>query len=170
MRTMALLLVVVAGCSPEVVEGALEGPGFDAETGGITADGDSFLVALTHLQVRNWPKPGKIFGDHASAVGEYLFTEEPEGWLGAAFRNVGLLNWWTMTVWTSEEAELAFVVSEPHASAMLDFGDIVVGGESVSQWMTVDELPLDWDAALDMLLADQDFRYGDSDWMREGER
>lgn len=169
MRTVAFVLVVVGGCAPEVVEGPLEGPGFDAETGALALEGESFLVALTHLQVKNAPKPGKTFGDHANAVGEHLFTTEPEGWVGAAFRNVGRLNWWTMTVWTTEEAELAFVVSEPHASAMLDFPQIVVGGESVSLWVPADELPMAWDTALDTLLAEHDFLYGDTDWYREGE-
>lgn len=164
---MRMWMWVVAGCSPEVVEGAFEGPGIDPETGAMNVEGD-LLLALTHLQVKNAPGPGKTFGDHANAVGTYLFTEEPPGWLGAGFRNVGKLNWWTMTVWTDEDAELDFVVSEPHASAMLDFADIVVGGESRSVVLPASELPMDWDGALDLLLEDQDFLFGDSEWFRKG--
>lgn len=166
MRTIGMWMMV-AGCTPELVEGPLEGPGFDPETGAPNLEGD-LVLALTHLQVKNLPGPGKKFGDHANEVGTYLFTEEPPGWLGAAFRNVGKLNWWTMTVWTDEVSELQFVVSEPHGSAMVDFPDIVVGGESRSVVVPASELPIDWDAALDLLLADQDFEFGDSDWFGSG--
>lgn len=155
---------LVACATPEPEESALEGPGFDEETGALVAEGESFVVAVTHLQVRNLPGPGRRFGDHADAVGNYLFEEEPEGWLGAAFRNVGRLNWWTITVWESEHDMLRFVISSPHAEAMSDFGDITVGGESRSFEALPNELPITWDDALDRLLEEPDFVAGSSDW------
>jgi hypothetical protein len=166
MRGVAIVALLV-GCAPKTNEGPLEGPGVD-EQGRITVEADELLVALTHLQVKNAPGPGKTFGGHANAVGTHLFETEPEGWVGVAFKNVGRLDWWTMTVWESEDAMLAFVVSNPHAAAMRDFEDIVVGGETRSLWMSAEELPLDWTTANELLLEEPDFTHGTTDW-REGD-
>jgi len=160
---LSLLPVLLVACGPRVEEGELEGPGVDEE-GRITVDADELLVGLTHLQVKNAPKPGKRFGELAEAIGNHLFDTEPEGWVGAAFRNEGRLNWWTMTVWESEEALMDFVVSEPHVTAMAEMGDISVGGETRTLWLPTEELPVEWDRALDLLTAEQDSVYGDSDW------
>ncbi|MEN0067442.1 MAG: hypothetical protein AAGA48_35250 [Myxococcota bacterium] len=162
-------LALVACATPEPEETPLEGPGFDAETGELVAKGETFIVGLTHLQVRNLPGPGGRFGDHANAVGDHLFENEPEGWLGAAFRNVGRLNWWTMTVWESEEAMLRFVVSEPHAQAVADFWDITVGGEHQAYEATREELPVQWSRGMELLLESNDtVVLGDSKWFANG--
>jgi len=160
------LLPALIACSPKVEEGPLEGPGVD-DDGRITVEADELLVGLTHLQVRNAPKPGKRFGELADAIGNHLFETEPEGWVGAAFRNEGRLNWWTMTVWTSEEALLDFVVSKPHSTAMSEFDDVSVGGETRVLWIATEELPMAWDDALDLLQSDPDTVYGDSKWGNE---
>ncbi|MEZ4322220.1 MAG: hypothetical protein R3F61_32405 [Myxococcota bacterium] len=162
-----ILLALAVGCAPSIEEGAFEGPGFDSETGELTVGGDELLVALTHLQVKNAPGPGGRFGDHAQGIGEWLYTEEPEGWVGAAFRNEGRLNWWTMTVWESEEAMLAFVTSDIHGAAMADLTDISVGAESRSDWMPREDLPLAWTDALDHLREAPGFQYGESTWFGE---
>lgn len=166
----ALLLPLLLACTlPEPEETPLEGPGFDETTGALIAEGDTFVVALSHLQVRNLPGPGGRFGDHAETIGNGLFEDEPAGWLGAAFRNVGKLNWWTMTVWTDEAAMLEWVVSEPHSAAMRDFSEITVGGEFKRLDATPEELPLAWPDALQLLLDDPDKVAGESRWYRDGE-
>ncbi|MEM6928428.1 MAG: hypothetical protein AAF602_15950 [Myxococcota bacterium] len=164
MLRFGLVLGGLACAPPVPEESPLEGPGFDPVTGALTAEGESFVVALTHLQVRNLPGPGRRFGDHAQTIGNYLFEEEPAGWLGAAFRNVGRLDWWTITVWDSEQAMLEFVVSPPHAYAMAEFSDITVGGESRSIEIGPEALPIPWSDALGQLLSEPDFVHGDSDW------
>lgn len=164
MMRWTMVLAMVGCATPEPEESPLAGPGFDEVTGVATFEQDTVYVGLTHLQVRNAPGPGSTFGAHADAVGNHLFVDQPEGWLGAAFRNVGRLNWWTITVWEDEVAMLEFVISEPHASAMADFGDIVVGGESRSLEMPASEIPLSWDRALEMLLDQPDFVAGETAW------
>ncbi len=159
-----VLVLLSLACSREPVEGPLQGPGVDEDGQTLLSDAPELLVALTHLQVKNAPRPGRRFGDHADAIAEHLFEHEPPGWHGAAFRNVGRLDWWTMTVWTSEDAMLDFVVSEPHAAAITDLAEVAVGAESRSLWIPADDLPLSWDRALALLTEEQDFRYGASDW------
>ena len=161
-----MMVLVLAGCAPEINESPLEGPGFDAE-GRLVAEGETFVVGLTHLQVKNAPGPGATFGEHANAVGEHLYAEEPEGWLGAAFRNEGQLRWWTMTVWEDEQALLDFVHSEPHAAAMEVFSDIVVGGVSTDLEVTAEDLPMSWETGMATLLAAPDFSYGEPSWVAE---
>ena len=156
------LVPVLVACTPKVEEGPLEGPGVEGDR--IVVEAEELLVGLTHLQVRNAPGPGKRFGDLADAIGTHLFENEPAGWVGAAFRNEGKLNWWTMTVWESEEALMDFVVSPVHAEAMGAFDDVSVGGETRSLWLPTEELPMSWDRALRLLKEDPDTVYGDSDW------
>lgn len=163
MRTLLLVLPFVA-CTPEPRETPLEGPGFDETTGDLLRTQDEYMVGITYLEVRNAPGPGGRFGDHADAIGTYLFTEQPDGWLGAAFRNVGRLRWWTLSVWESEEAMLDFVVSEPHASAMLEINEVSRGAVSRSLTMPAEDLPVSWEQAMELLAADPHSYYGDPSW------
>ena len=166
MRWLLMVGCMVA-CTKEVVEEPLSGPGFDEATGAFISEGDQFWVGLTHMQVKNAPGPGGRFGDHASAVGNHLYETEPEGWLGAAFRNRGQLNWWTMTVWASEEDLTAFVISEPHVSAMVAFDDVAKGGQTRVLVVEPSELPMSWDRAMELLLADPGYVSGETKW-RDG--
>lgn len=168
MRISAVVVVslAVVGCDRTPEEDPLAGPGFDEQTGEILGAQQSYVVGITHLQVKNASKPGGRFGDHASAIGNHLFEEEPDGWVGAGFRNVGNLQWWTLTVWENEEALTDFVVSEPHLSAMVDLTDISVGAVSRSMTLQAKELPLSWGRALELLLEQQDYTFGDARWAR----
>lgn len=136
------LMVMVGACSPRVETMAFQGP--DGILTVETAQAE-VLVAMTHLEVRNAPGPGKRFGEHAEAVANSLYDDPPPGWLGAMFRNEGRLNWWTVTVWESEEAMLEFIVAEPHASAMRALTDVAVSAESRNEWMPVEAAPPPWD-------------------------
>ncbi|MEQ1502256.1 MAG: hypothetical protein ABMB14_08490 [Myxococcota bacterium] len=154
--------VFFAGCgTPEPEVQAFAGPGWDDATAALVAPQDEYLVGITHLRVINWPGPGKRFGEHAEAVANYLYDEEPEGWVGASFRNVGKLEWWTLTVWESEEAQTAFVLGDVHAAAMADLSDVAKGAESRSLWVPAADIPPDWDTALDWLADDTDFAFGE---------
>ena len=151
-----LAIPALMGCTPETVEGAFEGP--DGATT-VETEQDEVLVAMTHLRVRNLPGPGGKFGDHANRIGNYLYEETPDGWLGAAFRNVGQLDWWTVTVWESEEAMMDFVVSEPHVSAMADLGVVAAAAESRHEWMAPEEAPPAWAEIVELLEVDARFVY-----------
>lgn len=159
-----LVLISLGACvPPEPVEERLVGPGFDPETGSFIAEGDQFLVSIKHMQVRNLPGPGGRFGDHMGLVTDAT-DSAPEGLLGSALRNVGRLNWWTLTVWRSEKDLLDFVMSPPHADALRDFQDVTVGGEFRSFEVAADALPLAWEDALERLLEAPDTVSGTSDW------
>ena len=160
-NVLKIIAVLIAGCAekePEVQP--FSGPGYDAELG-LLEPQEEYLVGLTHLRVTNLPGPGKRFGEHAGAVADWLYENEPEGWVGASFRNVGKLDWWTLTVWESEEAQLAFVVSDVHAAAMGDLDTVARGAESRSLWVPADQVPPDWDTALEWLAETQDYTFGE---------
>jgi hypothetical protein len=156
----SLALLAAAACTPEPEIRPFAGPGWDDATG-LVAPQAEYLVGLTHLRVRNLPGPGKRFGEHAEAITDWLYDEEPEGWVGASFRNVGRLEWWTMTVWESEEAQLTFIVGDVHGAAMADLSTMAKGAESRSLWMTADEIPPSWDEALDLLADGTDYTFGE---------
>ena len=153
-------VLAVVGCSKTPEEDPFEGPGWDAATG-LLEPQEEYLVGITHLRVKNLPGPGKKFGDHAEAVATWLFENEPEGWVGVSFRNIGRLDWWTLTVWESEDAQMAFLVSEAHAAAMLDLETVSKGAESRSLWVGADEVAPSWDTALEWLAETRDFTYGE---------
>ena len=145
------LLALVACAAPAPVETPFEGPGYDPETG-LLADQDApFLVALTELHVKNAPGPGKRFGELADAVGTHLYRDEPAGFVGGSFRNVGKLEWWPMTVWTDEVAMTDFILSEPHASAMTELSEVAVAARSTHTEFPAGGEPPTWDWALDTL-------------------
>jgi hypothetical protein len=158
---LCLSLLSAAACNPEPETAPFEGPGWDAEAGALIEPQEEYLVGLTHLRVRNAPGPGKRFGEHAEAVATWLFEHEPEGWVGAGFRNVGKLDWWTMTVWESEEAQLEFVVGDVHAQAMAELSEVAKSAESLSLWVPAEEVPLEWDRALQLLADEPGFTYGE---------
>ncbi|MCB9743129.1 MAG: hypothetical protein H6740_11055 [Alphaproteobacteria bacterium] len=142
-------LAALAACSP-VQESPFEGPGYSAEQGLIEPQ-ERYLVALTWLHVVNRPGPGSRFGELATAVGEHLYVNEPEGWVGASFRSEGRLEQYTMTAWRSEQAMLEFVVSEPHATAMSEFWEVAEYGKTAILELPAEDVPLSWDEALSVL-------------------
>lgn len=150
-RLFALFLLACAAPAPE--EGAFEGPAWDPEAGLANPTGAPLLLALTELHVRNAPGPGKRFGEHAQAIGEHLYGSQPpiEGFVGGSFRNVGQLQWWTMSVWRDETAMMSFVVSEPHVLAMGELTDVSVRARSTHLEISEDDLPFTWDDALPIL-------------------
>ncbi|MCB9678063.1 MAG: DUF3291 domain-containing protein [Alphaproteobacteria bacterium] len=149
-------MLVLGACTPEPEISPFEGPDGVLE---VVTDQEQVLVATTHLRVKNAPGPGRRFGDHADAVGNWLYETRPDGWLGAGFRNVGRLDWWTLTVWESEEAMRAFVASEPHLSAMRDIAEVSAGAEARSEWMAAEDAPPDWDHIVERLEADPQIVY-----------
>ena len=153
MRWMFVMLCVA--CAPEPEISPIAGPGFEGDALAEAREG-TYVVGLTELHVKNAAGPGKRFGDLTGAVVDELFPEDGgfgdiEGWLGASFRNVGQLHWWTMTVWESREDMSAFMVRDAHLQAMLNIRDVAAAATSLHIEVTADELPLDWDEALDLL-------------------
>ena len=142
------LLPVLAGCSLEPEESPLSGPGFEEDTGAFLGEEGDYVIALTYLKVRNAPGPGDRFGELATDAATNLFETEPEGWLGAGFRNIGRLQQFTMTAWESEEAMLEWVVSPVHVQAMTEIGDVSSEAKSTVLDVTEAELPFSWEEAV----------------------
>jgi len=149
-------LFLLIACSPSVEILPFAGPD---GTSTVVTDRTEVLVATTHLQVRNAPGPGRRFGDHADAVATHLYDNQPEGWLGSGFRNKGQLHWWTLSVWESEEAMNAFVLSEPHVTAMSALTDVAAAAWSRAEWMPTEDAPPSWESIVERLETAPDFEY-----------
>lgn len=156
---MWTVLLFLACATPEAETTPFEGPGFDESTDQPLIAQDSYVLAITELHVINAPKPGNAFGEHADAVGTHLYSGQTEipGFVGGSFRNVGKLQWWTLTVWTDEPSMLAFVTSEPHVNAMADLSAVAKSARSTHLTITKDQVPVEWDFALEQI--------DDVDWM-----
>lgn len=153
-RRILFPAIFLAACGPGApVETPFEGPGLDPATGRLVAQEAPLIVGITELHVKNAPGPGKRFGEHADAVGTWVFEEEPDGFVGGSFRNVGKLQWWTMTVWTSEEAMTAFVLSDVHVDAMMSLTDVAAAARSTHVEIEAGAEPPSWEWALDQLEA-----------------
>ena len=150
---MLAFALLVACAEPDPEETPFEGPGWDTEAGAPLLEQDSYILAITELHVINAPGPGRIFGEHADAIGTYLYTpaNEVAGFVGGRFRNVGQLKWWTLTVWTDEASMMAFILDEPHVSAMADLSTVSSDARSTNLVIPAEDLPVDWAYALDEL-------------------
>lgn len=145
------VFALVACADPVPVETPFEGPGYDEDTKLLVTQDRPFVVALTELHVKNAPGPGKRFGAHAEAVGEHLYGDEPPGFVGGSFRNVGRLQWWTLSVWTDEASMTDFVLSEPHVSAMTELAELSTAARSTHTDFESGGAPPSWAWALDTL-------------------
>ena len=128
-----------------------EGPGWSE--GELTLDYDGpFLVAATHAR----PAAGQsdAFHDHVDAIQETLDGMDVDsGLVGYSLRGeIGGNDNWTLTVWTSEEAMMGFVVSPVHAAAMAN-ADVLLEKGTFTHWEEPDAtaLPPEWDRVLDSL-------------------
>lgn len=124
---------------------ALGGPGFDPETGLTGEPQEAYLVATTQIYLR----ADKLdeFGSLAGAVLETLGGSEGMLAFGiGSSQTCGLAR--TLSIWSSEEAMLSFVMSDAHASAMVQAPEISFTGRTTHWEATADELlELDWDVA-----------------------
>ncbi len=157
-----MLVLLFACATPDPVETPFEGPGYDEGAGELLVVQDSFLLAVTELHVKNAPGPGGAFGDHAQAIGTYLYSGQNEipGFVGGSFRSIGQLDQWTLTVWTDEASMMDFVLSEPHVAAMADLSAVSTAARSTHLTIAAADVPVEWDVALDAL-ADVEWLIGD---------
>lgn len=135
-------VLVTAGC--ELAE-PFQGPGFDDETGVVTLDdvGDTVIVAVTNASVSD----EEGFGAHVDAIKESL--DDLDGYVGRSLRSRLFSNEvWTMTVWRDEDALAAFIVSDAHAKAMEDAGNVVDGARVTHFTAKTSDIPISWDDAL----------------------
>jgi hypothetical protein len=119
------------------------GPGI--VDGEVTAEGP-FVVSATHAVPAKGQ--GDAFQSHVGAIQAELDAMDAEsGLVGYSLRGeLGGDDNWTSTIWTSEEAMLAFVAGEAHSAAMGEGASLLDEGTFV-HWEVGDAsaLPPSWD-------------------------
>jgi quinol monooxygenase YgiN len=138
-------LMLSFGCA---LSSPFVGPGFS--DGEYTSDHEGpFVVAVTYA--RQARGEGEAFADHVDAIEEQM--QRSEGIVGYSLRGdlVGRDNW-TMSIWESEPALLAFVTREAHGDAMIE-ADTVLEDSEFTHWVETDPeaMPPTWEQGLDYL-------------------
>lgn len=130
-----------------------EGPGFSLEEG-LTAAvpaGGEFIVGATRVVVADGDEPIRLFDERMNAVTAVL-DEGPPGLVGYSVRRnlFSRGGYRTVSVWESQDAMWAFVLSDAHFAAVEDADRIGAEGTKVVQFtMPAAELPPRWDMVID---------------------
>jgi quinol monooxygenase YgiN len=140
-----MILLALAACN---LHTPFDGPGM--ADGALATDHEGpFVVAVTYA--RSAPGEGRRFGDHVTAIEEQL--ADADGLVGYSLRGdlVGRDNW-TLSVWESEDALLAFLTTGAHLAALGEAGTVLQDSRFAS-WDEPDRaaLPPTWDQALAFL-------------------
>jgi len=154
---LAVALAFVGGCEYASPNGDVaqpfEGPGFSLADGLTAAVPDSgeFIVAATRLVVADGDEPIALFNDHMTALLAAL-AEGPPGLVGFSVRQnlFSRGGYRTMSVWESQDAMWAFVLSDAHFAAVEDADRIGAEGTKVVQYtIPATELPPRWDTVIE---------------------
>ena len=116
---------------------------------------DVLVVSLSHATVD--PANRAAFDRYTQLVADSL-PSHPGLVMYSIRRQVFGPEAWTMTAWTSAEARTRFVESAIHRRAMAEGRPALVAARFKQLELRRDQLPLDWDRAL-QLLADAEVRY-----------
>lgn len=132
----------------------LEGPGM--EIGGellVEPEEDAqWIAASTHLYVSG--SGMKLFNENMERMQETL-DAEPEGLIAYSLGQelIGR-EYKTLTIWESEEAMYAFVMTPAHAQAMVDGAAIANPDKESTTWsweVSPEDLPLGWREVNDIM-------------------
>jgi heme-degrading monooxygenase HmoA len=139
---VAFSVVVLSSTACLEVAAPFEGPAF--ENGGqLKSDvpEGTYLVSATWIDIKNTPEAEQRFSELMDPLTEQIKTQP--GLLGYSLQLQLLSNagYRTLTIWENEEAMLNWVVSDNHAAAMAEAGDIAEDGGVVTWAATRDELP-----------------------------
>ena len=106
------------------------------------------FLSLTRLRLRGWLKLPR-FMLHASRSRRQ--AESAQGFIGGALSgDPPRLTFWTATVWESEAAMRAFLVSSPHREAMLVLGELCEEASVAHLERESDQVPDGADAVIIM--------------------
>jgi heme-degrading monooxygenase HmoA len=151
--TSVLALSGLAGCALEM---PFEGPGYVLGEGLVGEPRDSYIAATTDLILGDDPGAQAAFDTHVAAMKEAIIDQP--GFVGMSLGTVIFGNSQrTLTVWESEEAMLAWVVSDTHIAAMEAFAadGMADPASKVAQWtLTADEMPPTWAQAREHIEAE----------------
>jgi heme-degrading monooxygenase HmoA len=145
MRALVLsaALPLFAACGD--IAQPFEGPGF--KNGEVTTKAEGpFLAATTHLILEDGDEAQKAFDENMEAINAVLLDQP--GLVGVSLAGKPFTREYrTLSVWETEEAMLAWVTSEAHATAMADVGDKMVLGRGTHWSIEKDQMPPAWDDA-----------------------
>jgi len=150
---LALGLVVgnllFAACA---IEQPFEGPGIEDGALKDPREG-AYLVSTTRIALADTNEAGEAFSSHMEKL-QAALPDQP-GVVGWSFAFTPFTNdeYRTLAIWESEEAMLAWVVSDVHAAAMGDFAEhgYAEAGETTTWEASADELPPTWEQAREHL-------------------
>jgi heme-degrading monooxygenase HmoA len=130
------------------------GPGVDPDTGELVDDGSTYVVSSTYLALMPDPAAQQAFGESMGPIIPALLGNP-----GMIATSLGLSMQCstarTLTVWASEEAMMAFVTSDAHATAIARVAEISRGDSLVTHWTGAAIPEITWDEALARVLADE---------------
>jgi heme-degrading monooxygenase HmoA len=146
---VALFALALTGCA---IERPFEGPGI--EDGALKEPREgTYIVSTTRIALADTNEAGDAFATHMENLQKAL--PDHEGVVGWSFSFVPFTNdeYRTLAIWESEEAMLAWVLSDVHTTAMADFAEhgYAEAGETTAWEATADELPPTWAEARERL-------------------
>jgi len=129
-----------------------EGPGFTLDAG-LTAqvpDSGVFVVGATRLVVADGDEPMSLFNERMPDIAAAI-EAAPPGLVGYSLRqNLFSREYRTVSVWESQDAMWAFVLSDAHFAAIEDADRIQAEGSRVVQFtVSPEELPPRWDMVIE---------------------
>ena len=146
-----LTLLSLGGCA---IATPFRGPGYDADAGVAADRPETVVVVLTEAVLRDEGADRSAFWDNVGKVEDSLAAQP--GFIGYSLRRELLGDRaWTMTAWRDEASVAAFVQSPVHQTAIAEgLGALQATGFARIE-VKRDELPLDWERAVEILAASE---------------
>jgi hypothetical protein len=130
------------------VDGDLGPQGDPANWGELPPDA---IVSTTYLRMLATPEAQQAFGEATGPVAAEL-SAPAAGLMGLSFASseaCGTVR--TLSVWATEEDQIAFVTGPAHGAAMTRIGDISRGGSVTMSWSVSELGEVSWEAVVDAL-------------------
>lgn len=146
-----LALLSLGGCA---IATPFRGPGYDSADGVAADRPETVVVVLTEAVLRDDRAGSSAFWDNVGKVEDSL-AQQP-GFIGYSLRRELLGDRaWTMTAWSDEASIAAFVHSPTHQTAIAEgLGALQATGFARIK-VKRDDVPLDWERALEILAASE---------------
>jgi len=152
-----VVLSLLAACAVQegqaVIDNPFAGPGWDDQAKEpLNRDRPTYIVAATHLTVKNVPAAHAKFVDVFAPIRELFESGKLQGFVGYGTRT----HWtfqedWTISVWETEEDMVAFVLSEEHQRAIREMREHSEEAV-VTHWEVPREaLPVAWETVLEKI-------------------
>lgn len=130
---------------------AWSGPGVDGATG-LPIVPAGALVATTYLQLRTSSEAQAAFGEIAGPVAGTL--QSAPGLVAVSLASSSsCATVRTLSIWENEDALIAFVASDAHATAIMRVAEVSRGGSITTHWTAASDADGTWEMAAQRLAA-----------------